>query len=279
MSYFFVSQSLLLFLLLLSSSPLLTKQSPHNSRIVGGEIVTSPDQFPWIVRLVYFCPGSPTFKTCTGSLLNNNTILTAAHCVDETCVEDQIRIVETGISTSNFLEVRRNVIYFERHPDYEDTTYPFGDIAIWQVDKPFTKVKEFATPATSDLYTGSIVTAAGWGIIEGGEQATQLSAVNVSILDSSVCQELSEALREIAFTRDFVDEKEICSGGGGKGICQGDSGGPLFDRKERIVYGIPSYGTDIVEDCGKFQGLFLLCFSFVFFSFFLYFFYFNRWLH
>ena len=261
---FFVFQPLLLFLLLLSSSPLLTKQSPKNPRILGGEIVPSPDQYPWLVRLLFRCPESELFDLCGGSLINNNTILTAAHCYNFTCPNRVITWVQRG---NVYLDTTWGSFFEERAPSrvqiYDqfnnDPISPSGDIALWQVSKPFTKVEKFATLATSDLYPGSIV---GWGRInERLEETDGLRVVNLSIRMPSVCQRISEEYN----TRDFDEEKEICAGGEGKEDCVGDSGGPLFDD-DGVVYGVSSYGP-VECDSLSLEFYFILLFSFLFFSF------------
>ncbi|KAJ8889046.1 hypothetical protein PR048_008540 [Dryococelus australis] len=65
-------------------TPDLQPQRPHNasiqSRIVGGEEVTQ-HAFPYQVALFLPVQGGTSF--CGGSVINQEWILTAAHCVDE----------------------------------------------------------------------------------------------------------------------------------------------------------------------------------------------------
>ena len=42
--------------------------------------------------------------------------------------------------------------------------------------------------------------------------------------------------------RGDVDETMMCAAKSGKDSCQGDSGGPLFDKENRILVGVVSWG-------------------------------------
>ncbi|XP_058617512.1 elastase-1-like [Onychostoma macrolepis] len=49
-------------------------------RVVGGEVV-KPNSWPWQISLQYLSGGS-YYHTCGGTLIRNNWVMTAAHCVD-----------------------------------------------------------------------------------------------------------------------------------------------------------------------------------------------------
>nr|XP_011725183.2 chymotrypsin-like elastase family member 2A [Macaca nemestrina] len=52
---------------------------PSVTRVVGGEEAT-PNSWPWQVSLQYTSNGK-WYHTCGGSLITNNWVLTAAHCI------------------------------------------------------------------------------------------------------------------------------------------------------------------------------------------------------
>jgi chymotrypsin len=57
------------------------KQERRVNRIVGGQIAT-PNQFPYQAALLMFLPSIGGNALCGGTIISNQFILTAAHCVD-----------------------------------------------------------------------------------------------------------------------------------------------------------------------------------------------------
>lgn len=50
-------------------------------QIVGGENVTSMEQLPWQVYLFLNFGSSTSYSECGGSVIDDEWVLTAAHCV------------------------------------------------------------------------------------------------------------------------------------------------------------------------------------------------------
>lgn len=79
----------------------------RNGRIVGGWEV-APNYHPYQVALFLGYPNSTTSFLCGGSILNNKTILTAAHCIDGT-IRAQIVFGAHNISSLEPTQLRVDV--------------------------------------------------------------------------------------------------------------------------------------------------------------------------
>ena len=53
-------------------------RTARNTRIINGENATSP--IPWQVLIQMNYKSTQTFKSCGGTIINEDTILSAAHC-------------------------------------------------------------------------------------------------------------------------------------------------------------------------------------------------------
>ncbi|XP_053158553.1 granzyme A-like [Hemicordylus capensis] len=86
-----------------------------------------------------------------------------------------------------------------------------------------------------DVQAGTQCLVAGWGKTENRELSETLREVNVTVVDRTVCNDLSPY-------QDEITENMLCAGeeDGSKDSAQGDSGGPLIcDGEQR---GIVSFG-------------------------------------
>ena len=97
-------------------------------RVVGGQPVY-PGQFPFLVGLVY----SPSNGVgCTGSLIRNTWVLTAAHCITETqtpptavMISDALQGADGPTHQVANLQIKRIIV----HPQWSPTTNE-NDIAL-----------------------------------------------------------------------------------------------------------------------------------------------------
>jgi len=141
------------------------------SLIVGG-VEASSTSFRFITALIY---GSSNtyYQFCGGSLISEDTVLTAAHCVDD----GQVYFAAIGrYKLTNVTEPGEIIEVSEmiKHPQYNDNSL-YGDIAVFKLKAAVThphvtKVKLVTDEVHESLSHGSPLTVAGWGLLQEGRR-------------------------------------------------------------------------------------------------------------
>ena len=197
---------------------------------------------------------------CTGSLIDENTVVTAAHCYFYDCPGEVTGYVYYGVNRDEPVETRLLALRVV-HPEYrsDDPSAPLSanDIALWFLETPFTVVKSFARLASVDRYHGTKVNVAGYGFIDNsGTVVGELQIAQIQIQPNEICEIAHRAYN----IRPFEPSVEICAGENGpppgngdanllSDSCRGDSGGPLFVGD--ILYGTVEIG---ISRCGGWKG-------------------------
>ena len=214
-------------------------------------------EYPWQAALVNASGGG----YCGASVISNQWILTAAHCLegeDESTVFVRVGS-EDAYAAGGMTYAASEVIV---HPDYQDVSSG-SDIALIKLldTIKFThKVQPIGlmSPDQSDLEIAGITAlTSGWGSISSdGPTASILQAVELPIVANDVaCGAAQDAQGNSgAYSCDEVDATMICAGfvgEGGKDACQGDSGGPLVvrnaDDTEWLLAGATSWGIGCAD--------------------------------
>jgi trypsin len=203
-------------------------------KIVGGEPAEA-GEFPSIVSLQL-----DGFHFCGGSLINSNTVLTAAHCSVDYPASDVT--VRGGTITSSSGGKLVSVESITVHPNYDDQTFE-NDVAIWKLAAPIKSCSNGVAYATlaesgSDVEAGTELTVAGWGTLEeGGDSPEELMKVTVPAVSREDCN--------AAYSEGQITDVMFCAGTeqGGLDSCQGDSGGPIFDDATGVQVGVVSWGN------------------------------------
>lgn len=200
-----------------------------STRIVGGEESDS-GEWPAMVSLKYY-----GFHFCGGTLIAEQWVLTAAHCMfdyQDTRLSASDITATVGEYDLSSATPSTNIERIFTHPDYNSTTR-FDDIALLKLATPV----ESDTIAMADLAstTGLIAaqypaTVIGWGSTVGyepGQTVTPyypdiLNEVEISLYTDQQCTEILDQF--------YDTDTMICASvpDGGKDACQGDSGGPLM---------------------------------------------------
>ncbi|KAF3838590.1 hypothetical protein F7725_010358 [Dissostichus mawsoni] len=217
-------------------------------RIVGGTAVI-PGEIPWQVALVE--RSGDLF--CGGSILSNQWVITAAHCLMEAEHSFFIRVGEHNINIKEGTEHDYDVLEQHMHPRYNGTLSLYNhDIALLYLKNPIsfsTTVRPICigpTAFTEALVKGSTpATVSGWGRMRFlGFTADTLLKVQVPFTGRTECKRSSSArITPFMFCAGYYDEA--------KDSCQGDSGGPHTNSMHDTWFltGIVSWG----EECAK-QG-------------------------
>ena len=83
--------------------------------IIGGEYVTNPHQYPWMVYIAAYDMEKDQSGVCGGAIISENIILTAAHCVVERrWSQIDVAIGHSILNQSTWVKVESTLI----HPNY-----------------------------------------------------------------------------------------------------------------------------------------------------------------
>jgi len=218
-----------------ASDKLLGKST--QDRIVGGR-PAKDGEVPYIISLQRKGWSGGWSHSCGGSILNENTIITAAHCVDGAAASSlQIRYNTLRHATGGELVAIKTV---KGHPNYNSRNID-NDVAIIITAKPLTisgNVGVVVLPDQgSDLAGGTQVTVSGWGTTsQGGSLPAALMTVDVPSVSREKCRE--------QYGQEDITDQMVCAGidAGGIDSCQGDSGGPLVQKGTNKQVGVVSWG-------------------------------------
>ncbi|XP_047526415.1 chymotrypsin-2-like [Pieris napi] len=219
-----------------------------DSRIVGGKDAT-PGMAKYQVSIRIHV-GEKEGHICGGSILNEEYVLTAAHCIYRKRAE-QLSIV-VGSQEFNKGDQRYKIKKLVLHEKYF-RRYLRNDIAIIQIEgkikyndmvQPIELLKEMAPIGKKCLLTGF-----GYTDFDKLTVPKYLQMLEFITISNDNC---TEQLKRSPYPKYVpVDEGQLCvQRPKNKGACKGDSGGPLViqdDKNKTLQIGVVSW----IVPCGK----------------------------
>ncbi|XP_049813037.1 trypsin-1-like [Schistocerca nitens] len=220
-----------LFLFLLSSLVATTccglPPGDHQSRIVNGTDAAD-GEFPFVVQYVYLL-GSPE---CGASVINEYWVMTAAHCVYLSDVENMY--IRPG--TNDGRDDEAPMIHASERVVHENFSMVSleNDIALLKLEQPLSfgpKIQPALLPEPFEqTAAGTEATVVGWGMTEAYPYTNALQKADIVVWSDEDCQQAYSDY-------DYQPlPSNICAGlpEGGRGQCNGDSGSPLIANGYQI---------------------------------------------
>lgn len=178
--------------------------------ILGGTDVQPKDPVAFSTVMLLNLESS---EVCTGTLVSERVLLTAAHCVPKETEHLQVFFSVNPLAEGSLVEsavIDRAEIHSDFNPDDSLNSV---DVALLLLS---VKAPEFYEPVSlaveEDYHVEKHVVLAGYGVS--------------SALKSEGFGRLRKVFTTISAVQDFFFEVDQRSG---KGICDGDSGGPVFE--------------------------------------------------
>jgi len=228
---------------------------------------------PWQAQIFYprrhpsweddLAKGTPLWQKqhyCGGTLIADDWVLTAAHCIDDAMVRAgyRVRLGAEDISKNDGLVYRidrivRHSQYAQRaHPDAPASPVPppnmySNDIALIHIvdDGPKQardpqQIRPIALYQGPPPGSGVQVTGSGWGKtqpVDAHAPNAVLLKVDLQVMDVATCQRLPN------YGPERIGSQVICAARKGQSTCRGDSGGPLtLTNGPPKLVGIISWG-------------------------------------
>ncbi|XP_019616229.1 PREDICTED: chymotrypsin B-like [Branchiostoma belcheri] len=209
------------------------------TRIVGGETARA-HSWPWQISM----QSSTGYHICGGSLINENWVLTAAHC-NPLPNNHKIILGEHSRSSDSediqTLDVEATIC----HSQYNVGVQFDNDICLIKLSRPAVlgeHVKPVCLAETTDEYTSSMTCyTTGWGRTDTSSSASAdtLQQTQLPVMTNEVCAGY--------WGSGPLTDRMICAGAEGSVSCQGDSGGPLVCQKQANgpwnLVGVVSWGS------------------------------------
>ena len=215
--------------------------STPTSRIINGSL-TQAGSYPWMVSL----QTTDGQHFCGGSLISDQWVMTAAHCVEDTQASSVNAVVgEYNLIDNNDGGEKRQISKILIHPKRNANNNDY-DIALLKLSSSVTgtSISKVTSSIMREIALGTKFTVMGWGNMSTSAESypEKLYEVQVPLVSNAKCNK--------SYNNEITNNM-LCAGfpEGGKDSCQGDSGGPLVYQIDGkwLQVGIVSFG----EGCAQ----------------------------
>ena len=208
----------------------------HDGKVVGGTAV--PDgKYKFVAGLLNTNYGSTAFEQqfCGATLIDGNSVLTAAHCVEGEPASP-LRVIVGRTVLDSKQGQKRAVSRIFIHPNWNNNTFA-NDAAVLKLSSPVSGITPIKLATSSQDFLespGRNATVAGWGNTVGqpanGSDAgssfpNRMREAQVPIVSDSSAEQVYDP---IYGPSGYIPPLQVAAGRTGKDTCQGDSGGPIF---------------------------------------------------
>ncbi|XP_046406539.1 trypsin-1-like [Ischnura elegans] len=222
----------------------------HTDRIVGGTQAKS-GEWCWQAKIMIWSEDDDgSFFLCGGSVINDEYILSAAHCFYGK-ENSKIDVYLGAHKLFGDKEGKRKFVDTVLiHEDYDPITKA-NDIALVKMVRKIRysdRICSICLPNKATDYTGETCTITGWGALKsGGDSPVALMEAEVKVISDETCEKQYGHLYP----------SQICAAAPGTDSCQGDSGGPMAHQGSDGIWdliGVVSAGRGCADP--NFAGLY-----------------------
>ncbi len=264
-----------------------TQQDPKikNSSIMNGSVVKAGAPIAASIVAVY---NTSYNSICTGTLISDNVVVTAAHCAPEKA--SHVKIVFSN-NANLMINAREQDVLKEFvlkatdfrvsntwDPNNETVEHNTGDIALIKFRGVIPNGYKVAPILEDDTYInrGDKIIIAGYGV-DYVDATKEINPTKYKNLDKAVtngevfcadkvkgkyinCYEVEKTgdgiLRQSAAPLKYFLETEFHLNERDSGTCNGDSGGPAFVKlnNEYFLLGVTSRGSELCDDVGVYTN-------------------------
>ena len=214
--------------------------------IVQGQVSRDPDGLrASVVRIE-----STVGEICSGTLISQTVVLTAAHCVMHKAGYNVV------VVDPNFRQRRIRAVAASMHPDFQPGTTPEDqpgiDLAMLKLSQPVGPGFRPIDPRGGAIGTGDAVDIAGFGVVAENRRNTARTLRTARLVSIGSLQ--------VANRVTVVTDSRRMAETAGAGACLGDSGGPILRGGQMV--GVVSWSSGAMHQnrrartaCGGFTAV------------------------